>query len=882
MIKAGTNGKTASSRGLFLNTGNGPALQCIDIGHRDYVGVIDPDAAFWALVQKDKLAEAFNGGRLLEKYFKKRAAFLREMRRLRFGNNPTAVYFNPTERCNLNCKYCYIPERMRRGGVHMNQKKLFEAIAATKEVGNLTTVGAIEFARTVKEKGFDYFDLLNLVSESKENIKFDLKAATDERILNKEFADRLKVFDPQMMSTVIGVIGITGEVETLTSNRILDFAVQLEHYSLPYLQSIAQSGYVYNPDPTSPDFLDYKPKSDAEAKRSFKALTDPEFTTKASAEQLNRLNYSSASNFFEAVGENGSSKDLAKKEVFDFAQTLGDRVGPIYFEMLAKTRSASKCTRQDAIEDMAKVPQPLMENYLKAMEKTGAVEAFTSKDTTGFLADMCSKDTKFTTYGMEACKHYLTAVENSKMPDALMSKTFFEWTKSLRQTDKQEFLSALAYNKVGFELNERNIKELSDSTKLGCPPGFYLDLLSSGPKLFGLSDPKDRLGFASTLSSRIRQDAYNPSLPFYRAATEEFVSKNTDKLSGLERATLTESPEYTIKNGKNLATFLERRKNGAVQLSPFTNREIAPKIISENVMSASENVKITSDEAINMIVRGINGSRDKASEQLAKAKLAELFGEDIANRAYDSWKKSASPADVKRLATAYSEYNAKKDAASAGKVVGAFRDCLNGKDPVTTHQISDIINTLTPVINGDKLSIQKGERLVAYNSGKNDILRIKSNNTGCCAFLGGVNQYAGLGYATDDAVALINFTITNKVGTDMSDQPIYGAAICVFSKIDGKNALFVDSVEGGLLFRSALETQSGKVLDALKAFASDNGCEYLAFSTNPGNSTPISFVNGLQAAESDHLVQPLNTSQQYLEGLRGTEPQQAKVKLIEV
>ena len=37
-----------------------------------------------------------------------------EMQTLRFGLKPSAVYFNPTERCNLNCTYCYIPEKMRR------------------------------------------------------------------------------------------------------------------------------------------------------------------------------------------------------------------------------------------------------------------------------------------------------------------------------------------------------------------------------------------------------------------------------------------------------------------------------------------------------------------------------------------------------------------------------------------------------------------------------------------------------------------------------------------------------------------------------------------------------------------------------------------------
>jgi uncharacterized protein len=48
---------------------------------------------------------------------------------LRFHLKPSAVYFNPTERCNLNCSYCYIPEQMRRGGEHMDEAALLDALA---------------------------------------------------------------------------------------------------------------------------------------------------------------------------------------------------------------------------------------------------------------------------------------------------------------------------------------------------------------------------------------------------------------------------------------------------------------------------------------------------------------------------------------------------------------------------------------------------------------------------------------------------------------------------------------------------------------------------------------------------------------------------------
>jgi len=103
----------------------------IDIGHTDYVAVVEADTAFWSLIKRSRLADALSGA--LPKAFTKSAGkFAKEMQRLRFGLKPSAVYFNPTERCNLNCTYCYIPETMRQSGTHMSEKKLLEALGILK------------------------------------------------------------------------------------------------------------------------------------------------------------------------------------------------------------------------------------------------------------------------------------------------------------------------------------------------------------------------------------------------------------------------------------------------------------------------------------------------------------------------------------------------------------------------------------------------------------------------------------------------------------------------------------------------------------------------------------------------------------------------------
>ncbi len=112
-----------------FNMGEGESIQPIDIGHKEYTCLVSADTAFWALVRKDRLAGAQAGSSSLSReYHKKAKVFSDEMNTLRFKLNPIAVYFNPTDRCNLNCSYCYIPAGLRKSGIHMSAPKLLKAL----------------------------------------------------------------------------------------------------------------------------------------------------------------------------------------------------------------------------------------------------------------------------------------------------------------------------------------------------------------------------------------------------------------------------------------------------------------------------------------------------------------------------------------------------------------------------------------------------------------------------------------------------------------------------------------------------------------------------------------------------------------------------------
>lgn len=106
----------------------------VDIGHPVYAAVTDPASAFWALVDKQRIAEATaEETPLMREWREKAGDFARELHDLRFKLTPSGVYLNPTERCNLDCTYCYLPSQQRSRGSHMPTEKLITALGTLRD-----------------------------------------------------------------------------------------------------------------------------------------------------------------------------------------------------------------------------------------------------------------------------------------------------------------------------------------------------------------------------------------------------------------------------------------------------------------------------------------------------------------------------------------------------------------------------------------------------------------------------------------------------------------------------------------------------------------------------------------------------------------------------
>jgi uncharacterized protein len=119
--------------GVPVNAGAGPHFDVLEVGHQDYVALINADTAFWVLAPRAEALDYLLGAELPQVFLEKEARLAADLNHVRFHLLPSAVYFNPTERCNLDCGYCYLPRGARRTGTHMEPARLMESLALLKD-----------------------------------------------------------------------------------------------------------------------------------------------------------------------------------------------------------------------------------------------------------------------------------------------------------------------------------------------------------------------------------------------------------------------------------------------------------------------------------------------------------------------------------------------------------------------------------------------------------------------------------------------------------------------------------------------------------------------------------------------------------------------------
>lgn len=94
-----------------------------DIGDNRLL-TIDPHNVFWGITARKKDTDSLPYQEIVSQYERVKSKLDVQMEEFRFSSNLTAVYVDPTDRCNANCPYCYVPARIRKSGSQMNEERL--------------------------------------------------------------------------------------------------------------------------------------------------------------------------------------------------------------------------------------------------------------------------------------------------------------------------------------------------------------------------------------------------------------------------------------------------------------------------------------------------------------------------------------------------------------------------------------------------------------------------------------------------------------------------------------------------------------------------------------------------------------------------------------
>ncbi len=86
--------------------------------------IVDADSLFWAQVKKSFRDSIFIPEDVLALYQRHKNGLLKRMNDFRLSQELTAIYIDPTDKCNASCAYCYLPVKSRKNGRSMSYSQL--------------------------------------------------------------------------------------------------------------------------------------------------------------------------------------------------------------------------------------------------------------------------------------------------------------------------------------------------------------------------------------------------------------------------------------------------------------------------------------------------------------------------------------------------------------------------------------------------------------------------------------------------------------------------------------------------------------------------------------------------------------------------------------
>lgn len=153
-------------------------LDTLLVGSREFK--VDPETNFWGAGSSDKLEEL---------YTKVRGELLAEVKDFRFSSDIILFYVNPTDACNANCPYCYLPQRVKSRNKSMSYGEL-EVVAekALEYFSSNGIKGSIVFHGS--EPLLNKENIFKIIEEYRNELHFGVQ--TNGTLLSEEDAEFIK------------------------------------------------------------------------------------------------------------------------------------------------------------------------------------------------------------------------------------------------------------------------------------------------------------------------------------------------------------------------------------------------------------------------------------------------------------------------------------------------------------------------------------------------------------------------------------------------------------------------------------------------------------------------------------------------------------------
>lgn len=116
--------------------------------------VFDADNAFWGIIKNSgfKNDDLVVPRKLLSLYEKYKDRLDKEFYDFRFSQELSAIYIDPTDRCNARCPYCYIPAEIREFGRSMTKSELTFILEKIRQYFYAADSGRSVFANKNKRR----------------------------------------------------------------------------------------------------------------------------------------------------------------------------------------------------------------------------------------------------------------------------------------------------------------------------------------------------------------------------------------------------------------------------------------------------------------------------------------------------------------------------------------------------------------------------------------------------------------------------------------------------------------------------------------------------------------------------------------------------------